>query len=114
VLKVLVCDKVFIICALLDFSLIMGTHYMMTKYNWCTKGIALCGRYTTGTLTILGAATGWCAIHADATATECIAAFWSFAIIAGISTVLFYLMDGMREKVAAEADLRAAGLAVGD
>jgi len=113
-LKMLVCDKVFALCAGLTFSLIMGTHYLMTKYDICKKGIGLCGRYVTGVLSIGLPFTGWCLIHPDYTVTNTLVVFWLLAAIAGASTVLFYLIDGQREKAAAEADLKAAGLAVGD
>jgi len=109
---VLVLDKVFLISAMLDFALIMGTHYMMTKYNWCAEGIGLCGRYTTGTVTILSASGAWVAFHPNGTAVEAFIMFCLYALIAGASTVIFYLIDGMREKEAAEADLRMVGLEV--
>ena len=112
--RMLIFDKVFIICAALDFALIMGTHYLMEKNHWCVKGIALCGRYATGTGTIMSASTAWYITHPNATATEMFAAARAFVVIAGASTVIFYLIDALCDKNAAEADLRAAGLAVGD
>ena len=112
--RMLLLDKVFMICAALDFAFIMGTHYMMVKYNWCTEGIALCGRYTTGVMTILSASGTWVAFHPNATAGEAFAIFCLYAIIEGTSTIFFYLVDGMCDKDAAEADLEMVGLGVKD
>jgi len=108
-LKVLVYDKVFILCVLLDIALIMGTHYLMTKYDICKKDIGLCGRYITGILSIGIPFTGWCLIYEH---IEALIIFWLLSAVAGASTVVFYLIDGMREKAAAEKDLQTLGLAV--
>ena len=112
--RTLIYDTAFMICAALDFALVMGTHYMMERYHWCAEGIALCGRYTTGTLTILGASSAWYATHPDATAGEMLTIVWLFTFIAGASTVFFYLIDGQCDKNAAEADLEMVGLGVKD
>jgi hypothetical protein len=111
-LKVLVLDRIFLICAALDFALIWGSHYMMERHGWCAEGISLCGRYVTGTLTIMSASTAWYFTHPRATASEMITIVWLFLFIAGASTVLFYLIDGWCDKNAAEADLAMAKLAV--
>ena len=112
--RALIYDTVFVICTALDFALIMGTHYMMEKHHWCAEGIALCGRYVTGTLTILSASTAWYATHLTATAGEMLTIVWSFTVIAGASTVIFYLIDALCDKDAAEKDLEMVGLGVKD
>ena len=112
--RMLILDKVFLIGALLDFAFIMGTHYMMEKYGWCARGIALCGRYTTGSLTIIGATGTWVLFHPSATAVDTFTIFCFYFVIAGISTVFFYLIDGLCAKAAAEADLEMVGLGVKD
>ena len=111
-LKVLILDKVFLICAALDFALIWGSHYMMEKHGWCADGIALCGRYVTGTLTIMSASTAWYFTHLEATASELITIVWLFLFIAGAATFFFYFIDDHCAKNAAEADLEMAGLKV--
>ena len=111
-LKMLVHDKVFILCAIIDFAFIMGTHYLMEKYHWCTEGIALCGRYTTGVSTILGASGAWLIFHPGATAYEMFTVTCACAVIAGLSTLFFYLIDDHCAKNAAEADLEMAGLKI--
>ena len=113
-LKVLVYDKVFLICAALDFALIWGSHYMMERHGWCAEGISLCGRYLTGTLTIMSASTAWYFTHLGTTATEMITIVWLFLFIAGAATLFFYLIDAYCDKKDAEADLREFGLAVSE
>jgi len=112
--RMLILDRVFIICAALDFALIMGTHYLMEKNHWCTEGIGLCGRYVTGTLTILSASTAWYSTHTDAIGSDMLTIVWLFTIIAGFSTVIFYFIDIWGEKRADEKDLKMAKLAVKD